>query len=91
MRLVFEGERNQIEPRNRRNMRFRLHAVHAIVMHRIALIGRFLIGIHQIDTFFAVDAKHLNEAGMRLMLALCNAEDIVNRNVFEMLSHLHCP
>ena len=27
---------------------------------------------------------------MRFMLALCDAEDIVNRNVFEMLSHLHC-
>ena len=91
MRLVFEGERDQVELRNRGNARLRLHAVHAIVMHRIALIYRFLIGIHQIDAFFAVDAKHLDEAGMRLMLALCDAEDIVNRNVFEMLSHLHCP
>ena len=60
-------------------------------MHRIALIGRFLIGIHQIDAFFAINAKHLHETRMRFMLALCDAEDIVNRNVFEMLSHLHCP
>ena len=72
-------------------MRFGLHAMHAIVMHRIALIGRFLIGIHQIDAFFAINAKHLHETRMRFMLALCDAEDIVNRNIFEMLSHLHCP
>ena len=91
MRLVFEGERDQVELRDRGNVRFRLHAVHAIVVHRVALIGRLLVGIHHIDALFAINAEHLDEAGMRLMLALCDAEDIVNRNIFEMLSHLHCP
>ena len=91
VRLIFKGKRDKVELRNRGNMRFGLHATHTIVMHHIALIGRFLIGIHQIDAFFAINAKHLHETRMRFMLALCDAEDIVNRNVFEMLSHLHCP
>ena len=91
VRLVFKGKRDKVELRNRGNMCFGLHAMHTIVMHRIALIGSFLIGIHQIDAFFAINAKHLHETRMRFMLALCDAEDIVNRNIFEMLSHLHCP